>query len=262
MNASLPELFDAHVHPETLTDQDIESMRFFGVTSALAVAHHEPVESRPKQILAHFDDLLERQLPRLERCGIRAYAALGVHPQSIPQRGLPEVLAALPEYFQGGRVVAIGEIGFHRGGPTEEDAFTEQLQLAKRLKLRVLVHTPHKNKEALTRQTLTLLRESGLPASRVLVDHASARTLRLILACGHFAGVTVHPDELTAENAVSLVRKLGTERVVLNSDAGDGAGDLLGLARAARLLEKAELSRAVVTRVTRENAERFLRLES
>jgi predicted metal-dependent TIM-barrel fold hydrolase len=260
MSATPTPLFDAHIHPEALADQDLESMRFFGVERALALAHHEPVESRPAQVRAHFEDLLERQLPRLERFGIRAWAALGLHPQALPPRGVPEILSALPEYFRGGRVVALGEIGLHRGGAAEEEAFVEQLQLARRLKLSVVVHTPDRNKEAITRRALTLLRDSGIPPQRVLVDHASARTLRAILARGHYAGLTVHPEELSAERAVALVRSIGTERVVMNSDSGDGAGDILGLARAARLLEKGELSAAVVARVTSENAERFFRV--
>ena len=37
----LPSLFDAHLHPEALSDQDLESMRFFGVERALVVAHDE-----------------------------------------------------------------------------------------------------------------------------------------------------------------------------------------------------------------------------
>jgi predicted metal-dependent TIM-barrel fold hydrolase len=262
MSDAPPALFDAHIHPETLGDRDLESMRFFGVERALALAHHEPVESRAAHLRAHFDDLLQKQLPRLERHGIRGWAALGVHPQALPPRGLPEILSVLPEYFRGGKVVALGEIGLHRGGAAEEEAFTQQLQLARRLKLSVVVHTPQRDKEAITRRVLGLVRESGLPPNRVLVDHASGATLKGILACGHYAGLTVHPDELSAERAVRLVRAIGTERVVMNSDSGDGAGDILGLARTARLLEKAELSAAVVARVTRENAERFFRVEA
>jgi uncharacterized protein len=256
-----PQLFDAHLHPEALCDQDLESMAFFGVTRALVVAHHVSVESKARSLLTHFDELLSVQLPRLERAGIRAWAALGVHPQALPPRGLPEVLQALPGYFTGGKVVALGEVGFHLGGEAEEEALTEQLLLARRLKLQVLVHTPHKSKERQTRRLLTLLRASGVPPGRVLVDHASGRTLRLILECGHWAGLTVHPEELSGERAVALVREFGTERLVLNSDSGDGAGDILGLARAARLLQKAKLSAQVVARVTRTNAARFYRVD-
>lgn len=250
-------LFDAHLHPETLSDQDLESMRFFGVERALVVSHHFP-EPTPKALRKHFDDLVNRQLPRLERLGIRAWAALGVHPRCIPRRGLSEVLSSLPEYFQGGRgVVALGETGLHEGGIEEEEAFLEQLALARQLKLKVVVHTPAVDKERHTRRILTLLLQSGVRPSRVLVDHANGRTVRNILGCGHWAGLTLHPDALKADRAVALVRRLGSERLVLNSDAGDGAGDILGLARVANLLAKAKLSERVVKRVASENAARF-----
>lgn len=259
--AELLPLFDAHLHPESLSDQDLESMRFFGVERALVVAHHF-AEPTPKALRQHFDDLVGRQLPRLERLGIRAYAALGVHPRCIPRRGLSEVLYSLPDYFQGGRVVALGETGLHAGGEEEEEAFLEQLTLARRLKLRVVVHTPTRDKERHTRRILALLRTSGVLPSRVLVDHVTGRTVGAILGCGHWAGLTLHPEALKAERAVALVRKLGSERLVLNSDAGDGAGDILGLARLARLLAKANLSERVVRRVAYENAERFFQVNS
>ena len=254
--AELLPLFDAHLHPEALSDQDLESMRFFGVERALVVAHHFP-DPTPKAMRLHFEAILQKQLPRLERLGIRAWAALGVHPRCLPRRGLSEVLASLPEYFHGGRVVALGEVGLHQGGEQEEEALIEQLALARRLKLRVLIHTPGEDKERHTRRILTLVRESAVLPSRVLVDHASARTVRPILGCGHWAGLTLHPDALRADRAVALVRKLGSERLVLNSDAGDGAGDILGLARVANLLAKAKLSRPVVERVASDNAEAF-----
>ncbi len=253
-------MFDAHLHPEALSDQDLESMAFFGVKCALAVAHHAPQERKVKHVFEHFEDLLGRQLPRLERAGIRAWAALGVHPLSAPARGLPEILTALPDYLRGGKVVAVGEVGLHRGGEAEEEAMREQLELAERLRLPVLVHSPHHAKERLTRRMLNLILEAKNTPSRVLVDHASARTVQPILACGFWAGLTVHPEELGAERAVALVRKYGTERVVLNSDSGDGAGDILGLPRAVRLLEKASLSKAVIARVAEQNARKFLRL--
>jgi predicted metal-dependent TIM-barrel fold hydrolase len=253
-------LFDAHLHPEGVPDQDLESLAFFGVRAALVAADPAPVRASSKAILEHFEEIQEEQLPRLEKAGIRGYAALGVHPRAIPRRGLTEVLSALPGFFKGGKVVAIGEIGLHDGGAVEEEAFLEQLALARRLKLPVLVHTPMVEKERITRRALILLRESGIAPAQVLVDHASGRTVRLILECGHFAGLTIHPDELTAERAVALVRRLGSGRLVLDSDSGDGAGDLLGLARVASLLRRAELSEKLVSRVTHQNATDFYRV--
>lgn len=251
-------LFDANLHPEGLSDQDLESLAFFGVKAALAVASAPP-EPSVKTVRAHFEDLIEVQLERLKRAGIRGYVALGVHPRAVPRRGLEELLSTLPEYFRGGKVIAVGEIGIASAGdPEQEEAFVEQVALAKKLKLPVLVHTPAKDKDRITRRTLTALRESGIAPERVLVDHATGKTVRLITECGHYAGLTLHPEGLRVEQAVTLVRKLGSERILLDSDAGHGATDILGLARAAHLLEKGKLSERIVSRVCNENAARWL----
>jgi len=260
MAEAAPPLFDAHLHPQGLTDQDLESLRLFGVAAAVVAADHS-AEPTAKGLLAHFEEVVRRQLPRLEKQGVRAYAALGVHPRAVPRRGLSEVLQALPGWF-GGRVVALGEIGLHAGSEEEEEAFVEQLQLARRLKLRVMVHTPAQNKERLTRRTINLIRESGVAPGQVLIDHAGTKTVRLVVECGHWAGLTIHPDELSAERAVALVRKMGASRLVLDSDSGDRAGDLLGMARVASRLARGGLSDPVVAHVTWKNAAEFFGVEA
>jgi uncharacterized protein len=252
-----PRLFDAHLHPERLRDVDLETLRFFGLQRALLLAHSLE-EPSAEALQAQFEELKKKQLPRLARAGIQGMLALGVHPRSLPRRGLQAVLDVLPAAFDSRHVVALGEIGLHHGGPSEEEAVVEQLQLARRLRVPVLVHTPERDKERHTRRLLTLLREHGPKADRVLVDHVSARTLPLVLGCGHFAGLTVQLGALKAERAVALVAGLGSERLVLNSDAGDRSGDLLALPRAVHLLEEAALSEKVVQRVAWANACTFL----
>lgn len=249
-------MFDVHLHPSGLSDADLETLKFFGLEQALVPAGRAAAPS-VEAVLAEFDDVLEEQLPRLEKAGIRAVAAFGVHPLSLPRRGLPELLQRLPQYLSDRRAVAVGAIGLKRGTPPELDAFEQQLALARRLMLNVIVWTPAESRDAVTKQTLNVLRGSGLEPSRVLVDGADAKTVRLIRECGHFAGLTLHPDCLTPETATALVRKLGPERLVLDTAAGEGASDLLGLARCEHLLEKAGLSNAVVRAVTQQNAVRF-----
>jgi predicted metal-dependent TIM-barrel fold hydrolase len=254
-----PSLFDTHLHPSGLSTQDLESMRFFGVERALIFADGLP-RANAKEILGALDDLLEVQLPRLTRAGIAPFAAVGVHPLSVPRRGLAEVLTKLPGYFKGGQVVALGETGFHHGNEAEDEAFQGQVALARELKLPLVVHTPFAKKAPLTRRLLTRLRASRIPPELVLVDHASASTVQLILACDHYVGLTLHPDNLRAERAVSLVRAWGSERLVLNSDSGARAGDMLAVPRAINLLAKASLSPRVRERLAHQNMNRFLRL--
>jgi predicted metal-dependent TIM-barrel fold hydrolase len=235
-------------------------MRYFGVRRVLAFAD-APTDVTAKAVLLCLDALVERELPRLSRAGIQPFAAVGLHPASIPRRGLNQVMSHLPEYFVGGQVVAVGETGLYRGDEAEVEAFLGQLELARKLKLPVVVHTPSKEKERLTRVILTQLRRIKISPERVLVDHAAASTVRLILACGHYAGLTLHPDELKAERAVALVQRLGSTRLVVNSDAGARSGDMLCVPRALSLLEKAKLSSKVRARLAHGNMEAFLGLE-
>lgn len=253
-----PALFEAHLHPEGVSDSDLETARLFGVERALLFAL--PIsDPTPKRLLGQLEKLASVQAARVERAGIHAYVALGVHPQSLPRRGLREVLARLPELFDG-RAVALGEIGLFKGGEAEEDAFAEQLELAVSLKLPVVVHTPLEDKERLTRQILRRLQQSGLPAEHARVDHLTPKTVRPVLARGHWAGLSIHPEVLKTERAVAWVRRLGPERLMLDADVGAGAGDLLALPRAFHLLDRSPALHRVAERVAFKNAARFLRL--
>ncbi len=260
--------FDVRLHPHGLTDADLESLRIFGVTHVLvAPALEAGVDA--KGILLHFDQLLGPQLERLKRQGLQAYVALGVAAPAIPRRGFSEVLAALPAYLGQPAVKAIGALGLvkrpapAKGAPDpDEDAMLEQLKLARRFALPVLVSAPAQAKEPVTRAALALLRKSGVSPAKVLLDGVSERTVRTVRELGFWAGLTLHPDHVRAEHAAKLVRALGPERLVLSSGAGEGACDLLGLPRAAHLMEKDGLSAKVVERVTRANAATWLSLEA
>jgi predicted metal-dependent TIM-barrel fold hydrolase len=253
-----PLLFDAHVHAHGLSTQDLESMRFFGVQRALLFPEGRE-GGTVKETLKALDALVEDEPERFVRAGIQPFLAVGVHPRRVPRRGLIELLERLPHYFSANRrVVALGETGLSEGGEAEEEAFLAQVDLAKRLKLPLVVHTPWINKGPMTRRTLTLLREVKVTASRVLVAHANVSTVKLILACGHHAGLTLHPEMLKAERAVALVGRLGPGRLVLGSGGGSRPGDVLSVARALSLLARAGLSRTVQTRLAHENLERFL----
>lgn len=247
-------LFDPRVHPETLDDRDLETLQIFGLCGVIAVADATAHPATPEGLFAHWDALVETQLPRLQRSGLKAWLALGVHPATLPRRGLGQVLEALPGYLRGGRVVALGQLGLFRGDEREEEALLEQLALAEQFQLPAIVSAPGQEKERVTKKLLNVLQRAELPASRVLVDGAVGRTVRLIRELGFYAGLTLHPDHLTVEKAVSLVRSLGPERLVLDTAAGDGASDILALGRAAHRLGKAGLSASVVRRVTCDNA--------
>lgn len=251
--------FDAHLHADGLSNQDLESMALFGLKAALVPARDAVCDS-VKDYVAHFEGLLHLQARRLERSGIRPYAALGVHPARIPWHGLEEILAVIPRLADKGRLVAVGEIGLDKGGPREEQVFERQLQLALELRLPVVATTPVRDKARLTRRVLAILRASGVEPEAALVTNADAQTLKTIRECGYRAGLTVNPMHLAAAEAAALVRSFGSEALLISSGSGDGANDILALPHTASVLEEQGLSPVILRRVLGENAVAFLRL--
>ncbi|HET6923274.1 MAG TPA: TatD family hydrolase [Anaeromyxobacteraceae bacterium] len=253
-------LFDAHLRPAGVGGRDVADLRFFGVAGALCPSG-EPATATAASVRRGWDRLAGPALRRLRRHGLAAHAALGVHPRRIPWRGLEALLAELPDLLGRPEVVAIGEIGLEEGGGREEEVLARQLEMARELRLPVVVRAPGKDAVRLTRRILAMLREAELEPGRVLVGHADARTVRMVRACGYRAGLWLSSGAGALEAAVRLVRSLGAEGLVLGSGAGEG-GDLLALPRAADRLARAGLSDAVVRRVCGLNALAALGLEA
>ena len=254
--------FDGLLRAGILGARDVEDLRFFGVTGALVPSDDAILPATPAGIRRGWDGLVA-VVRRLRRGGLAAFAALGVHPRRVPPRGLEALLAELPDALGRPEVAALGAVGLAEGGEHEERVLERQLELARELRLPVVVETPWRGKERTTRRVLAVLRAAELDPAKVLVAGADARTVRAIRACGYLAGLPLsaagtrgRPDGVEA--AVAIVRSLGPEGLVLASDAGLGGGDLLALPRAADRLARAGLSEAVVRRVCGANAIAFL----
>ncbi len=256
-------LFDAHLNARALGRRDLADLLFFGVSGALVPVSDWPDQTGAEGVRKAWDDLSGPVIRRMRRIGIAGYAALGIHPARIPRRGLEALLAELPDFLGAPGVVAIGGVGLALGTTREEEVLERQLALAKELRMPVLVQTPWRAKVALTRRVLTLLREAEIEPAQVLVDQADSRTVKMIRACGFWAGISLSATPAPAgrnalDEAVHLVASLGPEGLVLASDAGEGPGDLLALARVADRLSAAGLSDAVIRRVCAGNATSLL----
>jgi len=255
--------FDAHLNARPLSRHDLDDLRFFGVEGALVPVADSPSLGTADGIRRAWAELSGPALRRMRDCGVTGQAALAIHPARIPRRGLEALLAELPDFLGRPGVRAVGEIGLAEGTEREEELFVRQLGLAKELRLPVLVHTPWRRKLPITRRVLTLLREAELEPGRVLVGHADSRTVKMIRACGFLAGISLSDTPAAGRQnpldaAVQLVGSLGPEGLILSSNAGEGAGDLLALARVAHRMVTAGLSAAVAGRVCGGNARAFL----
>ncbi len=253
-------MFDPLLHARPLRPRDLADLTFFGIDGGLVPSDDAIAASTGAAIRGGWDEVT-LAVRRLRRAGLAAWGALGIHPRRIPLRGLEALFAELPAALGRPEVAALGAVGLDGGGELEERVLARQLDLARELRLPVLLATPWRGRERITRRLLALVREAELEPGRVLVAGADDRTVRAVLACGHHAGLSLSADG-GLDAAARLVGALGPERLVLGSDAGLAGGDLLSLARVADRLEKAGLSEAVVRRVCGANALAFLGVDA
>jgi len=258
---SAPQPFiDLHLHAEGVRDADLTTLALFGMAAAVTCAH-DAGAVRAEEVRAHWDEQVQVQTQRLSRAGIRPLVALAVHPSRIPWHGVDALLHQLPRYFDDPRVVALGELGLETGSAREEEVLVKQVALSLELRRPLIVHTPSVEKLARTKRLLALIKEAEVPPERVLIDHVTAETFPLVRALGCWTGLTLQPGGFDAQAAASILQKNGAENVVLTSDIGEGASDLLALPRAAEALRRAGLSQALARRALYLGPLQFLGLE-
>jgi uncharacterized protein len=248
---------DLHLHAEGISNADLTTLVYFGLSAAVTCANDAGIASAA-DVRRQWDGLVAREARRLRDAGIRPFVAVAIHPARIPWHGVDDLLHNLPRYFDDPRVVALGELGLHTGGEREEELLSRQLELAALVRKPAIVHTPAEGKLAATRRLLSMLKESALSPERVLVDHVTEETFHLVRSRGHLAGLTLQPGLLDPAQAARLVSKNGAEGIVFTSDIGEGASDLLALPRAAEALRKAGLSPALIRRALFEGPLAFL----
>ncbi|MBO0607513.1 TatD family hydrolase [Myceligenerans salitolerans] len=226
-------ILDPHIHMTSRTTDDYEAMYAAGVRAVVEPAFWlgQPRTSAGS-FTDYFDSLVGWERFRAAQFGIRHHAAIALNPKEANDPRCREVLTEIPRYLLKDGVVAVGEVGFDSMTPAEDDVFAAQLELARDADLPVLVHTPHRDKLAGTRRTLDVVRESGLPPERVLVDHLNETTVALVHDAGMWAGFSVYPDtKMDERRTVALLREYGTARMIVNSAADWGRSDPLKTAR-------------------------------
>jgi predicted metal-dependent TIM-barrel fold hydrolase len=231
-------ILDPHIHMTSRTTDDYEAMYAAGVRAVVEPAFWlgQPRTS-VGSFTDYFDSLLGWERFRAAQFGIRHHATIALNPKEANDPRLREVLAEVPRYLLKDGVVAVGEVGYDSMTPEEDEVFAAQLQMARDAELPVLVHTPHRDKLAGTHRTLDVVRESGLPPERVLVDHLNETNVALVRDAGAWAGFSIYPDtKMDEDRMVALLKEYGTERMIVNSAADWGRSDPLKTAKTGRAM--------------------------
>ncbi len=236
---------DPHIHMTSRTTTDYQAMAQAGVAVVVEPAFWL---GQPRTHVGTFEDyflsLLGWERFRASQFGIHHVCTLSLNPKEANNPSVAQgVIDLLPRYLQKDGVVAVGEVGYDDLTPDEEKYFAIQLELALRFELPVLVHTPHRDKKRGTERSLALIKEVGVPEGRVLIDHNTEETLPLVLKTGCWAGHSIYPDtKMDEARMVALVKRYGSERILINSAADWGVSDPLKVPKAAALMRASGIS--------------------
>jgi TatD DNase family protein len=253
-------LVDSHAHLNDVRfrndlNQVLERARAAGVTAIINVGYD----------LASAARAVEAAL----RC-TGVYAAVGVHPHDAAGQS-EDYLDRLEHLARQEKTVAVGETGldFYRNlspPPVQKKVFREQLRLARRLKLPVIVHDRDAH-----RQALDILREEKAEECGGVMHCFSGDLLfaRECLALGFYISLAGPVTYAGNEKLAEVARKVPLDRLLLETDApylpphphrgrrNEPAYVLLVAEQVARLrgIEPAE-----VAEVTAANAEKLFKL--
>ncbi|WP_446038669.1 TatD family hydrolase [Streptomyces sp. SID1121] len=222
-------IFDPHIHMTSRTTDDYRAMYDAGVRALVEPAFWlgQPRTS-PGSFTDYFDALLGWEPYRAAQFGIRHHCTVGLNPKEANDPRCTPVLDLLPRYLAKDGVVAVGEIGYDTMTGAEEHAFAIQLALAVEFGLPALVHTPHRDKAGGTARSLAVVAESGIDPGYVVLDHLNEVTVGEVAGSGCWMGFSIYPDtKMTPDRMVAVLKRYGTERILVNSAADWGHSDPL-----------------------------------
>jgi len=132
--------------------------------------------------------------------------------------------------------------------------------MANEFEIPVIVHTPHINKLEGTKKTLEIIKETKVEQSRIIIDHNNEDTIELSLSYDVYSGMTVYPNtKLSPFRAVNIMKKYGTDRILINSSADWGISDPLSVPKTALEMESYGFSQKEIHKVLFSNPNSFFK---
>ena len=253
-------IIEPHIHMYSRTTDDYEAMYRAGIRACVEPSFWLGVDRQyAGTFFDYFRLILEFETLRARRFGIDHFCAIAYNPKEAENRALvDEVLPGLGEYLGHERCVAVGEIGFNNITDNEEYAFRRQLEIAAERDMQVIVHLPHFNKPEGIRRSLKVIREVGFPEEHVYLDHNTEDTMAQARQSDCWLGLTVYPiSKLTPARVSAIIRKFGSEKMIVAGSADWGVSDPLALVKVVEFLESDGHDADTIERLVRTNATAF-----
>jgi predicted metal-dependent TIM-barrel fold hydrolase len=253
-------IIDPHAHMISRTTDDYEAMARAGVVAVIEPAFWL---GQPRTSVGTYIDYLSLitgfERFRAGQFGIRHYCTVGLNPKEANNEALAEaVMDILPRFALKDGVVAMGELGYDEQTQLEDKYLRAQIELAKECGLPIMIHTPHRDKKRGTLRTIDVVRKAGFPEERVLIDHNNEETLPYVLETKCWAGHTIYPHTKMDEmRMATLVKKYGSDRIIVNSAADWGISDPLKVPKTIAVMREQGIADATIEKIVWDNPVAF-----
>ena len=234
-------IIEPHAHMIARVTDDYERMALAGIEAIVEPAFWL---GAPRTTVGTFIDYYELMIgwetQRAKQFGIDHFTCISLNPREANNEPMTkEVLPVVEKYCRRETCVAVGEVGFDRQTDAEEIALREQLRMAKKFDMPVMIHLPHQFKKAGTERTLRVVIEEKMNPDKTLLDHNTEETMPLYAGTRFWRGLTVYPvTKLSVERACNIVEQYGVERLMVNSSCDWGPSDPLSVPKVAAELKR------------------------
>lgn len=253
-------MIDTHMHADSRSSEDFEKMYTAGIDTAITCSYYPYKIDNEIILLNHLKRILEYDTKRAGEYGLDLKVALGIHPTN-PVENPEMIYDHLYEWIENKRIVAIGEIGLEDLTETEISIFKKQLDIADETDSKVIIHTPRKNKREVLNKILDILPQH-LDEKQAVIDHINPSVVGDAINTDCMLGLTVQPQKMTKEEAMSILDEYGFDKFLLNSDMSNKPSDPLSVPKTIRLLVKSGYSKKNIEKISHKNAEEFFSLKS
>ncbi len=251
------QFIDPHIHMVSRTTNDYQAMRAAGIVAIIEPAFWlGQARTNVGSFKDYFSTLVGWERFRASQFGIKHYCTIGLNSKEANNEAVAEqVMEILPQFLAKEGVVAVGEIGYDDQSKAEDKYFRLQLELSKDFNLPVMVHTPHRDKKNGTIRSMEVIEEHGIPPHMVVIDHNNEETVKAVLDRGFWAAFTIYPKtKMSKERMVAIVKKYGSERVIVDSSADWGMSDPLSVPKTAALMKQEGVSQEDIHLTCYQNA--------
>lgn len=253
-------IIEPHIHMYARTTDDYEKMKGVGIEVVVEPSFWAGTDRTCAcSFYDYFTHLLNFENIRAKKYGIRHYTFIGVNPKEARNTEIAsEVIDNMEKFLSHPNALGIGEIGFDKMEGSEEEVLRRQLRMAEKLEMLVIIHTAHVNKKKSTERLIEIIKEEKLTLNRIIIDHNTEDIMDLSMNLkGNLCGITLYPTKMNASRAMALIKKYGSDRIILNSSADWGKSYPCNVADAASEMLALGLPKPDVENVVFNNARNF-----